>query len=47
MKGQPNPWAQKMAKHCSALSKNAEKLAASTDKAAEFHMLRANEKQGK
>jgi hypothetical protein len=47
VKGQPNPWAQKMAKHCAALSKSAEKLAADADKAAEFHTFRAKETQGK
>ena len=42
-----NPWAIKMQKHCEALAKDAEKLAADSDKAADYHLLRAKELQGK
>jgi hypothetical protein len=41
--GQKNPWAAKMEKHCTALSKDAEKLAADAEKAAEYHTMRAKE----
>jgi predicted O-linked N-acetylglucosamine transferase (SPINDLY family) len=46
-KAPPNPWAVKMEKHCMALVKDAEKLAADAQKAAEFHTLRAKELEGK
>ena len=42
-----NPWNAKMQKHCEALKKDAEKLAADADKAADYHELRAKELQGK
>lgn len=38
---------KKMQQHCQTLAKDAEKLAADTEKAAEFHTLRARELQGK
>lgn len=41
-----NAWQKQMAKHCETLRKDAEKLAADADKAAEFHMLRAKELEG-
>lgn len=46
-KAPPNPWAKKMEKHCMALVKDAEKLAADAQKAADFHRLRAKELEGK
>lgn len=46
-KAPANPWAKKMEKHCMALVKDAEKLAADAQKAADFHMLRAKELEGK
>jgi hypothetical protein len=45
--GAKNPWLVKMEKHCAQLAKDAEKLAADADKAADFHELRAKELQGK
>ena len=42
-----NPWTAKMQKHCETLKKDAEKLAADADKAADYHLLRAKELQGK
>jgi hypothetical protein len=42
-----NPWTVKMEKHCTALAKDAEKLAVDADKAADYHLLRAKELQGK
>jgi hypothetical protein len=45
--GLKNPWNQKMQKHCEALAKDADKLAADSTKAAEFHTMRAKELQGK
>lgn len=45
--GQKNPWIVKMEKHCGTLAKDAEKLASDAEKAADFHMLRAKELQGK
>lgn len=42
-----NPWNEKMQKHCAALAKDAEKLAVDADKAADYHLLRAKELQGK
>ena len=41
--GQKNPWVAKMEKHCGMLAKDADKLAADAEKAAEFHTLRAKE----
>ena len=45
--GVKNPWLVKMEKHCAALAKDADKLAADAEKAADFHSLRAKEVQGK
>ena len=45
--GVKNPWNQKMQKHCEALAKDADKLAADSEKAADFQTLRAKELQGK
>jgi hypothetical protein len=45
--GTKNPWVVKMEKHCATLAKDAEKLAADAEKAAEFHTMRAKELQGK
>ena len=45
--GAKNPWNQKMQKHCEALAKDADKLAADSEKAADFQTLRAKELQGK
>jgi hypothetical protein len=45
--GAKNPWNTKMQKHCQRLAAEAEKLAKETEKAAEFHTLRAKETQGK
>ena len=45
--GAKNAWNEKMQKHCAALAKDAEKLAADADKAADYHTLRAKELQGK
>ena len=45
--GVKNPWNQKMQKHCAALAKDADKLAADAEKAADFHTLRGKELQGK
>lgn len=42
-----NPWNAKMQKHCEMLSKDADKLAADAEKAADYHTLRAKELQGK
>jgi hypothetical protein len=42
-----NQWTEKMKMHCDALRKDAEKLAADADKAADFHSMRAKELQGK
>lgn len=42
----PNPWVVKMQKHCQMLAKDADKLAADAEKAAEYHALRAKELQG-
>ena len=46
-KAPPNPWAKKMEKHCMMLAKDADKLAADAQKAADFHTLRAKELEGK
>jgi hypothetical protein len=45
--GKKNPWVLKMEKHCQTIAKDAEKLAADADKAADYHELRAKELQGK
>jgi hypothetical protein len=45
--GQKNPWVVKMEKHCGMLAKDADKLAADAEKAAEYHNLRAKELEGK
>jgi hypothetical protein len=37
----------KMKKHCEAIAKDADKLASDTERAADFHTLRAKELQGK
>jgi hypothetical protein len=42
-----NEGADKMKKHCELLAKDADKLAADNEKAADYHMLRAKELQGK
>jgi hypothetical protein len=46
-KNPSNPWAVKMEKHCMAFVKDAEKLAADAQKAADYHTLRAKELEGK
>lgn len=45
--GQKNPWLVKMEKHCATLAKDADKLAADEEKAADYHTLRAKELAGK
>jgi len=45
--GAKNPFNEKMQKHCKALAADAEKLAADSEKAADFHTMRAKELQGK
>lgn len=45
--GAKNPWNAKMQKHCQMLASEADKLAKDAEKAAEFHILRAKETQGK
>jgi hypothetical protein len=45
--GAKNPFNQKMQKHCEALAKDADKLAADSEKAADFQTQRAKEAQGK
>ena len=45
--GVKNQWNEKMKKHCEMLSKDADKLAADAEKAADYHTLRAKELQGK
>jgi hypothetical protein len=42
-----NAGAVKMKKHCEAIAKDADKLASDTEKAADYHTLRAKELQGK
>lgn len=46
-KAPPNPFVMKMEKHCQALAKDADKLAADSQKAADYHTLRAKELEGK
>jgi uncharacterized protein YukE len=45
--GVKNAWNAKMQKHCEMLSKDADKLAADAEKAADYHTSRAKELQGK
>jgi hypothetical protein len=45
--GAKNPWNQKMQKHCEALAKDADKLAADSEKAADFQTQLAKEEQRK
>jgi len=45
--GAKNPWNEKMQKHCAMLAKDADKLAADADKAADYHTARGKELQGK
>jgi hypothetical protein len=45
--GQKNPWLVKMEKHCAMLAKDADKLAADAEKAADYHTARGKELQGK
>ena len=42
-----SPWNEQMKKHCEALSKDADKLSADAEKAADFHTARGKELQGK
>lgn len=44
--GIPNYQAVKMEKHCMAIVKDAEKLAADAEDSAKFHRMRAKEMQG-
>lgn len=46
-KAPPNPFVAKMDRHCQALAKDADKLAADSQKAADYHTLRAKELEGK
>jgi hypothetical protein len=45
--GQKNPWVAKMEKHCAMLAKDADKLTADAEKAADFHTARGKELEGK
>lgn len=45
--GAKNPFNTKMQKHCTALAKDADKLAADAEKSADYHTLRGKELQGK
>lgn len=45
--GVKNPWNEKMQKHCKMLAADANKLAADSEKAADYHTMRAKELQGK
>jgi hypothetical protein len=45
--GVKNPLNEKMQKHCETIAKDADKLAADDEKAAEYHEMRAKELQGK
>ena len=45
--GAKNPFNEKMQKHCKALAADADKMAADSEKAADFHTMRAKELQGK
>lgn len=42
-----NPFNDKMQKHCAMLAKDADKLSADAEKAADYHTMRAKELQGK
>lgn len=46
-RGDRNPAADKMEKHCKAIVDAAEKVAVENEKAADFHTLRGRELQGK
>jgi hypothetical protein len=46
-KAPTNPFITKMEKHCHALAADLDKLAADSQKAADYHMLRAKELEGK
>jgi hypothetical protein len=46
-KAPANPFVTKMEKHCLALAKDLDKLAADSQKAADYHTLRAKELEGK
>jgi hypothetical protein len=43
----PNPSNTKMQKHCEAIAKDADKMAADSEQAANYHTMRAKELQGK
>ncbi len=45
--GMKNPWNEKMQKHCMAIARDADKLAADYQKAADYHEMRAKELEGK
>lgn len=45
--GAKDPWNEKMQKHCAMLAKDADKLAADAEKAADYHTARGKELQGK
>jgi hypothetical protein len=45
--GIKNPWLAKMEKHCAMFAKDADKLAADAEKAADYHTQRGKELQGK
>lgn len=45
--GARNPWTAEMEKHCKAIVKDAEKLAADAEWAAKFHEMHAREMEGK
>jgi hypothetical protein len=45
--GLKNPLNEKMQKHCEAIAKDADKLAADDEMAANYHEMRAKELQGK
>ena len=45
--GARNPWTVEMEKHCNAIVKDAEKLAADAEWAAKFHEMHARELEGK
>lgn len=47
VQGEKDPKLEKMVKHCQAISKDADRLAADARKAADYHDLRAKELQGK
>ena len=42
-----NPWSVKMEKHCLTIARDFEKLATDEQKAADYHLMRAKEMQGK